>query len=125
VDGQPALGRHPQVGGPLRSRDRGVARGWPEAVAAVPAAGVVYAGGAISTGTAATQARQLGPVSGFMAAVLELAQPCDDGLFRACGAWMARAGQPKRLLSYVFVIAAVTTAVLSLDATSPSPGSRR
>jgi arsenical pump membrane protein len=40
-------------------------------------------------------------------------------LFRACGAWMARAsgGRPRGLLAQVFVIAAATTAVLSLDAT--------
>ena len=57
---------------------------------------------------------------GFLAAVLVLAQFCDDeGLFRACGAWMARtsAGRPRRLLAQVFAVAAVTTAVLSLDAT--------
>ena len=57
---------------------------------------------------------------GFLAAVLVLAHLCDDdGLFRACGAWMARAsaGRPRRLLAQVFAIAAVTTAVLSLDAT--------
>ena len=93
-------------------------RGWPEAVAAIPAAAVVIAVGAISPLGARTQAEQLGPVIGFLAAVLVLAQLCDDdGLFRACGAWMARAGQPKRLLTYVFVTASVTTAVLSLDAT--------
>jgi arsenical pump membrane protein len=87
-------------------------------VAAVPAAALVIATGAISPAGARAQAGQLGPVIGFLAAVLVLAQLCDDdGLFRACGAWMARAGYPKRLLSYVFVIAAVTTAVLSLDAT--------
>ena len=45
---------------------------------------------------------------GFLAAVLVLAQLCDDeGLFRACGAWMARtaAGRPQRLLAAVFVVA--------------------
>jgi arsenical pump membrane protein len=43
----------------------------------------------------------------------------DEGLFRACGAWMARrsGGRPRRLLVQVFAVAAVTTAVLSLDAT--------
>jgi arsenical pump membrane protein len=52
--------------------------------------------------------------------VLVLAQLCDDeGLFRACGAWMARAaaGRPRRLLACVFAVASVITAVLSLDAT--------
>lgn len=94
--------------------------GWPEAVVAVPAAGIVIATGAIPLGHAAAEARRLGPVIGFLAAVLVLAQLCDDeGLFHACGAWMARsaAGRPHRLLAQVFVLASVTTAVLSLDAT--------
>jgi arsenical pump membrane protein len=95
-------------------------RGWPEAVAAVPAAILVTATGAIPGHDAVAEARRLGPVIGFLAAVLVLAQLCDDeGLFRACGAWMARGsgGRPRRLLALVFAVAAVTTAVLSLDAT--------
>jgi arsenical pump membrane protein len=93
--------------------------GWPEAVVAVPAAVVVLGTGAISLDHARAEAEQLGPVIGFLAAVLVLAQLCDDeGLFRACGAWMARtaAGRPRRLLLAVFVLASVITAVLSLDA---------
>jgi arsenical pump membrane protein len=95
-------------------------RDWPEAVAAVPAAAVLIATGAISGQDALAEAQRLGPVIGFLAAVLVLAQLCDDeGLFRACGAWMARGsrGRPRRLLVQVFAVAAVTTAVLSLDAT--------
>ncbi len=95
-------------------------RGWPEAVAAVPAAVILIAAGAIPPGQAAEEARQLGPVIGFLAAILVLAHLCDeDGLFRACGDWMARASaaSPRRLLAQVFGIASVTTAVLSLDAT--------
>jgi arsenical pump membrane protein len=94
--------------------------GWPEAIAAVPAAGVLIASGAISLDHARAEAQQLGPVIGFLAAVLVLAKLCDDeGLFTACGAWMGRAaaGRPQRLLAWVFVTASVTTAVLSLDAT--------
>jgi arsenical pump membrane protein len=94
--------------------------GWPEAVVAVPAAGVVIVTGAISLGHAREEAERLGPVIGFLAAVLVLAQLCDDeGLFHACGAWMARsaAGRPRRLLAQVFAAASVITAVLSLDAT--------
>ncbi|MFJ7244639.1 arsenic transporter [Kitasatospora sp. NPDC098652] len=94
--------------------------GWPEAVVAVPAAGLVVATGAIPSAHAVAEAERLGPVIGFLAAVLVLAQLCDDeGLFRACGAWMARtaAGSPRRLLAQVFVVASVITAVLSLDAT--------
>ncbi|MFE6051901.1 SLC13 family permease [Kitasatospora sp. NPDC056446] len=94
--------------------------GWPEAVVAVPAAGLVVATGAIPPAHAAAEAERLGPVIGFLAAVLVLAKLCDDeGLFRACGAWMARTagGSPRRLLAQVFVVASVVTAVLSLDAT--------
>ena len=95
-------------------------RGWPEAVAAVPAAVILIAAGAISAGAAGAEARRLGPVVGFLIAILVLAHLCDDdGLFRACGAWLARSsdGRPRRLLALVFVTAAVTTAVLSLDTT--------
>ncbi len=94
--------------------------GWPEAVVAVPAAALVVGVGAIPPSHALAEAERLGPVIGFLAAVLVLAQLCDDeGLFRACGAWMARtsAGSPRRLLVQVFVVASVVTAVLSLDAT--------
>ncbi|MFJ9522330.1 SLC13 family permease [Kitasatospora sp. NPDC101801] len=94
--------------------------GWPEAVAAVPAAGLVIVTGAIPLDHARAEAERLGPVIGFLAAVLVLAQLCDDeGLFQACGAWMARtaAGRPGRLLVQVFAVASVITAVLSLDAT--------
>ncbi|MFG2191824.1 SLC13 family permease [Streptomyces sp. NPDC048639] len=99
-----------------------VVRPWgrSEAVVAVPAALLVIATGAVSTDHARAEAEQLGPVIGFLAAVLVLAQLCDDeGLFRACGAWMARtaAGRSHRLLAQVFVAASVITAVLSLDAT--------
>jgi Na+/H+ antiporter NhaD/arsenite permease-like protein len=95
-------------------------RGWPEAVAAVPAAAIVIATGAISAQDAGAEARRLGPVIGFLAAVLVLAQLCDDeGLFRVCGAWLARTsgGRPRRLRTLVFAVASVITAVLSLDAT--------
>ncbi|MEU3982030.1 arsenic transporter [Streptomyces sp. NPDC026672] len=95
-------------------------RGLPEAVLAVPAAGVAIASGAIGLGHARAEAERLGPVVGFLAAVLVLAHFCDvEGLFRACGAWMARwaAGRPVPLLTAVFALASVITAVLSLDAT--------
>ncbi len=94
--------------------------GWPEAAVAVPAAGVVIAVGAISLHHTADEAARLGPVVGFLAAVLVLAQLCDDeGLFHACGTWMARtaAGSSHRLLVLVFAVASLITAVLSLDAT--------
>ena len=91
-----------------------------EAIAAVPAAILVVAVGAISPHRALTEAERLGPIIGFLAGVLILAQLCqDEGLFRACGAWMARGvgRRPTRLLTRVFIVASATTAVLSLDAT--------
>ncbi|WP_445525602.1 SLC13 family permease [Streptomyces cyslabdanicus] len=94
--------------------------GWPEAVMAVPAAGIAVATGAIPLDHARAEAERLGPVVGFLAAVLVLAHFCDvEGLFRACGAWMARRarGRPVRLLTAVFALASAITAVLSLDAT--------
>lgn len=95
-------------------------RGWPEVFAAVPAAAVLVATGAISVHDAAAEAATLLRVVAFLGAVLVLAQLCDDeGLFEAAGAAMARAdvGPPQHLLRRVFVIAACLTAVLSLDAT--------
>ncbi|TDH51395.1 arsenic transporter [Mycobacterium eburneum] len=95
-------------------------RGWPEAFAAIPAAGLLVATGAISLHDAATEASGLVRVVAFLGAVLVLAKLCDDeGLFDAAGAAMARAdvGPPQHLLRRVFVIAAGITAVLSLDAT--------
>ncbi|MFJ3221511.1 SLC13 family permease [Kitasatospora sp. NPDC086801] len=94
--------------------------GWPEAVVAVPAAALVIGTGAISLDHARAEAEQLGPVIGFLAAVLVLAQLCDgEGLFRACGVWMSRRtrGRARRLLAQVFATASIITAVLSLDAT--------
>ncbi|MFD5626704.1 MULTISPECIES: arsenic transporter [unclassified Streptomyces] len=93
---------------------------WPEAVVAVPAAALVIVTGAISWDHVVAEAEHLGPVIGFLAAVLVLARFCDDeGLFRACGAWMARwaADRPGRLMTAVFGLASAITAVLSLDAT--------
>ncbi|MBB3749368.1 arsenical pump membrane protein [Mycolicibacterium sp. BK634] len=94
--------------------------GWSEAWVAVPAAAVVVAVGAVSTSDALAEMDRMLPVVGFLAAVLVLAKLCDDeGLFHAAGTWMARgsSGKPKRLLGQVFLIAAATTAILSLDAT--------
>jgi arsenical pump membrane protein len=73
-----------------------------------------------------------GGIAGFLGCVLALSKLCDDdGLFRFLGGWLARGGSsdggdqangkhddaPGRLLRRVFVVASVTTAVLSLDAT--------
>lgn len=95
-------------------------RGWPEAVVAIPAAGLLIGTGVVSWDAAVAESRELLPVVAFLAAVLVLAKLCDDqGLFHAAGVAMARRsrGNPRTLLGAVFVIAAGTTAVLSLDAT--------
>jgi arsenical pump membrane protein len=107
-------------------------RDWPEAVAAVPAAVLVVAIGAVSPSAAWAEARQLAPVVGFLWCVLVLARLCDeDGLFRYLGGWLGRGGaddggagdgrradrRAVRLLVRVFAVASVITAVLSLDAT--------
>ena len=98
--------------------------GWPEAAVAVPAALLAVLIRAESVSAALAEARRLGPVVGFLGCVLVLAKLCDDdGLFRYLGTWLSgstarrrgRAGP--RLLARVFAVAAVTTAVLSLDAT--------
>ena len=85
-------------------------RGWPEAVVAVPAAVLLIVVGAITPTAAWADTRRLAPVVGFLAAMLVLAHLCDrENLFRACGAWMARAasGRPQRLLVVVFAAASL------------------
>lgn len=93
---------------------------WPEAAVAAPAAGLLLLTGVVTTDSAANEIRELLPVTAFLGAVLVLGKLCDDeGLFRAAGTTMARMsrGDPHRLLGGVFLLAAATTAVLSLDAT--------
>lgn len=93
-------------------------RGWPEALAAVPAAIILIAIGAISTRQAADRVAGLSGVVAFLGAVLVLAKLCDDeGLFEAAGAAIARGRVGSGgLLRRVFVVASLITAVLSLDA---------
>lgn len=94
-------------------------RGWPEAVAAVPAAGILIAVDALSPHQAWTEVTGLAGVVAFLGAVLVLAKLCDDeGLFEAAGAAMARTSSGSyALLRHVFLISATITAALSLDAT--------
>lgn len=95
-------------------------RGLPEAVAAVPAAALLVGLGVVPVAAAWEQLRLLLPVVGFLAVILVLARLCaDDGVFRAAGEAVARrcGRSATTLLGGVFAVAAVTTAVLSLDAT--------
>jgi arsenical pump membrane protein len=95
-------------------------KGLPEAVVAVPAALLLLAIGAVSGAHAQDEVRRLAPVVGFLAAVLVLADSCErEGLFRAAGGLMARSAgsSASRLLLAVTGLAALTTAVLSLDTT--------
>jgi arsenical pump membrane protein len=94
--------------------------GLPEAVAAVPAAGIALVLGLISWHGAGETVHRLGSTIGFLAAVLVIAHLCDvDGVFRWLGGVMALRSRadPSRLLILVFVVASLTTAALSLDAT--------
>ncbi|NJP68356.1 SLC13 family permease [Streptomyces spiramenti] len=96
-------------------------RRWPEAVGAVPAAGLLMALGAVAPAEAWSETQRLAPVVGFLAAILLLSHLCAaEGLFSAAGSVVARLcrDRPRRLLAGVFVLAALTTAVLSLDATA-------
>ena len=66
-------------------------RGSPEAVAAVPAAIILVAVGAISSHQATEEVAGLSGVVAFLGAVPVLAKLCDDeGLFEAAGAAIAR-----------------------------------
>jgi arsenical pump membrane protein len=95
----------------------------PDWAVAVGAAAVVVLVGALSVHGARTALGRLGPTVGFLAALLVLADGCRRaGVFDALGAAMAfgsrrRAGGARSLLAMVFLAAAGTTAVLSLDAT--------
>ncbi|MFD2080731.1 SLC13 family permease [Actinopolymorpha cephalotaxi] len=95
-------------------------RDYPEVVAAVPAAVLVVLTGGLSAAAAWHQILDLAPVVVFLVAILVIADACDaEGLFTALGGILTRTsrGSPKRLLTQVFVVASLTTAVLSLDAT--------
>jgi arsenical pump membrane protein len=92
----------------------------PDWVVAAVAALLLVATGVLSVDDARHAASDLGPTLGFLAALLLLADGCRRaGLFDALGAAMAAGarGRPRRLLAMVFLVAAGTTAVLSLDAT--------
>lgn len=92
--------------------------GWPEAVVAVPAAVIVVGVGALSVADARGELAELAPVIAFLA-VLVLALVRRRGAVRVVRGVVVSGGQgqPASLLVAVFVVAAVVTAVFSLDAT--------
>jgi len=92
----------------------------PEIVIAGPAAVVVLLTGVVTLDEAREELTSMAPTVVFLVAVLVLAHAADAlGVFR----WVSQILQqksladPHRLLMYVFGAAALTTAVLSLDAT--------
>jgi arsenical pump membrane protein len=92
----------------------------PEAAVAIPAALIVLAAGLIRPSDALAEVARLGPTVGFLAAVLALGRLAElDGVFEWVGRQVARvsAGRPRVLFALVTGVAAVTTALLSLDAT--------
>jgi arsenical pump membrane protein len=92
----------------------------PPAAVAVPGALLVVLLGVVSWRDAADTAREVAPTVAFLVVVLLLAELADrEGLFTWAAAITARqAGSSgTRLLTRVTVLAAVVTAVLSLDAT--------
>src|SRR5690242_1231904 len=92
----------------------------PDWAVAAAGAALLVAVGVLSISGARSAVRELGPTVGFLAALLVLADGCRRaGMFDALGALMAGGsqGRPGRLLAMVFLVAAGTTAVLSLDAT--------
>jgi arsenical pump membrane protein len=92
----------------------------PAAAVAVPGAAALALGGAIPLPDAAAALRRIAPTVVFLVVVLVLARLADrEGLFGWAAAVTARrAGRSASgLLARVVVLAAVVTAVLSLDAT--------
>ncbi|MFD9682189.1 SLC13 family permease [Rhodococcus sp. NPDC059969] len=95
-------------------------RGLPEITVAGPAAVIVLLTGVVTIDEAREELTSMAPTVVFLVAVLVLAHAADAlGVFR----WVSQVLQqrsladPHRLLIYVFGAAALTTAVLSLDAT--------
>jgi arsenical pump membrane protein len=92
----------------------------PPAVVAVPGALLLVLLGAVSWQDTADTVREVAPTVAFLVVVLLLAELADrEGLFTWSAALTARqaGSSATRLLTRVTVLAAVVTAVLSLDAT--------
>jgi arsenical pump membrane protein len=95
-------------------------RGVNEAAVAVPAAVALVAVGIVPLPAAGAVLARFGPTVVFLAGILLFGHlAAQAGVFRYLGALAARAGRgrPVRLLTVVAALAAVVTAVLTLDAT--------
>lgn len=89
-----------------------------ELVVAVLAAAAVLVTGVLDETDLRTERDHLLPVVLFLVAILVVAECCRAaGLFAAIGSRLARTGHPVLLFTATFVVAAVTTVILSLDAT--------
>jgi arsenical pump membrane protein len=96
-----------------------VPRRMPPASVAVAGAVLLASVGAVRWSDAASAVRQIAPTVGFLVLVLLLGHLTHrEGVFAWAAAVTARlTGGPPRLLARVVILAAVVTAVLSLDAT--------
>jgi len=91
---------------------------WLEASAGIVCAGAALAVGRLDRGALGQEIGRLFPVVAFLMAILVVAECCRAaGLFTAIGTRLARAGSHRRIFTFVFAVAALTTVVLSLDAT--------
>jgi arsenical pump membrane protein len=91
-----------------------------EALVAVATVGLVLVTGYVGVDSMGDAVRPLAPVVGFLVAILVVAEVCARaGLFEAAADAVRRHshGDPGRLFLGVFVLAAIVTTALSLDAT--------
>ncbi|WP_168700124.1 SLC13 family permease [Gordonia paraffinivorans] len=92
----------------------------PAVAVAAPVAALLVALGLTDLDSAVDEVLAMAPTIGFLAAMLVIAEVCArEGVFRWVGSVLAgwSRSSPRRLLRIVFVVAAVTTAILSLDTT--------
>ncbi|ANY22147.1 SLC13 family permease [Gordonia terrae] len=97
-----------------------VAQRLPAVVVAAPIAGLLIALGLVDVRDAADEITTMAPTIGFLAAMLVIADAsARAGVFTWIGSILAHwsRSSPHRLLRIVFLAAAATTAVLSLDTT--------
>jgi arsenical pump membrane protein len=94
--------------------------GLPEALFGLPAAAILIVTGIEPWSAARSASRELGPTLAFLALILVFGHLCAEaGVFEYLGALAASAsrGRPTTLLAIVVGLAALVTALLTLDAT--------